>query len=220
MSREEAENGRDNMEIDGCKPQKSPDLDPNYLPFFYEAENGRDNMEIDRCKPQKSPDLDPNYLPFFYGKLFPCEDIFKWMSSGNGKPVPLFNPLISLPHTLFLLVLCNASSITMFCRWKASWMRPVIRRTERPESGVPMHKLVTSDSITFCGWYSGRCGVHCWLNNEQRTAIAGYFDVYKVIRAIVKCNNFPEWVLSTVYANPNRRIRYQLWENLEEMTDI
>ncbi|PSR91444.1 DNA primase small subunit like [Actinidia chinensis var. chinensis] len=60
MSREEAENGRDNMEIDGCEPQT----------------------------PQGNAVLDANFLKIYYGKLFPHEDIFKWMSYGNDGKHP------------------------------------------------------------------------------------------------------------------------------------
>ncbi|GFZ16421.1 DNA primase POLA3 [Actinidia rufa] len=60
MSREEAENGRDNMEIDGCEPQS----------------------------PQGNAILDANFLKIYYGKLFPHEDIFKWMSYGNDGKHP------------------------------------------------------------------------------------------------------------------------------------
>ncbi|XP_058182617.1 uncharacterized protein LOC131300685 isoform X1 [Rhododendron vialii] len=59
-----------------------------------EAENGRDNMQIDGPVPEPErghavPDgFNPDYLKIYYGKLFPHEDIFKWLSYGNDRKHP------------------------------------------------------------------------------------------------------------------------------------
>ncbi|KAF7132718.1 hypothetical protein RHSIM_Rhsim09G0008900 [Rhododendron simsii] len=59
-----------------------------------EAENGRDDMQIDGPVPEPKrghavPDgFNPDYLKIYYGKLFPHEDIFKWLSYGNDRKHP------------------------------------------------------------------------------------------------------------------------------------
>ncbi|KAK9275327.1 hypothetical protein L1049_022590 [Liquidambar formosana] len=63
MTREEVENGRDDMLIDGC-----------------EAEQRLGNAVPDG--------FNVNYLKVYYGKLFPHGDIFKWMSYGNDGKHP------------------------------------------------------------------------------------------------------------------------------------
>ncbi|KAL6998031.1 hypothetical protein U1Q18_008155 [Sarracenia purpurea var. burkii] len=63
MTIEEAENGRDDMLIDGGEP-KPPQ--GNDVPDGFNA----------------------NYLKAYYGKLFPHGDIFKWMSYGNDGKHP------------------------------------------------------------------------------------------------------------------------------------
>ncbi|KAF5730077.1 DNA primase isoform 1 [Tripterygium wilfordii] len=62
MTKEEVEDGRDDMLIDGC-----------------EAE-----VPIQRLP----PGFNANYLRVYYGKLFPYADIFKWMSYGNDGKHP------------------------------------------------------------------------------------------------------------------------------------
>ncbi|GAV65780.1 DNA_primase_S domain-containing protein, partial [Cephalotus follicularis] len=62
MAREEAENGRDDMLIDGREPENQG----NAVPDGFNA----------------------NYLKLYYGKLFPHADIFKWMSYGNDGKHP------------------------------------------------------------------------------------------------------------------------------------
>ncbi|XAR69722.1 hypothetical protein NMG60_11001424 [Bertholletia excelsa] len=63
MTRDNVEVGRDDMLIDGCEPQQ---LHENAVPEGFDA----------------------NYLKVYYGKLFPCSDIFKWMSYGNDGKHP------------------------------------------------------------------------------------------------------------------------------------
>ncbi|XP_028115476.1 DNA primase small subunit-like isoform X3 [Camellia sinensis] len=63
MPREESENGRDDMLIDGCEPEQP-----------------RGNSVPDG--------FNTNYLKVYYGKLFPHHDIFKWMSYGNDGKHP------------------------------------------------------------------------------------------------------------------------------------
>ncbi|KAL7165531.1 hypothetical protein ACSBR2_041252 [Camellia fascicularis] len=63
MPREESENGRDDMLIDGCEPEQPGG---NSVPDGFNT----------------------NYLKVYYGKLFPHHDIFKWMSYGNDGKHP------------------------------------------------------------------------------------------------------------------------------------
>uniref|UniRef100_A0A5B7BAF8 DNA primase n=1 Tax=Davidia involucrata TaxID=16924 RepID=A0A5B7BAF8_DAVIN len=63
MAKEETENGRDDMQIDGCETEQMQD---NAVPDGFNA----------------------NYLKVYYGKLFPHADIFKWMSYGNDGKHP------------------------------------------------------------------------------------------------------------------------------------
>lgn len=63
MPREESENGRDDMLIDGCEPEQPGG---NSVPDGFNT----------------------NYLKIYYGKLFPHHDIFKWMSYGNDGKHP------------------------------------------------------------------------------------------------------------------------------------
>ncbi|MQL91817.1 hypothetical protein Taro_024436 [Colocasia esculenta] len=63
MTREGDANGRDDMEIDGCPPER------------------RQVRTISKV-------FDPDYLKVFYGKLFPHSDIFKWLSYGNDGKHP------------------------------------------------------------------------------------------------------------------------------------
>ncbi|KAA8528242.1 hypothetical protein F0562_035507 [Nyssa sinensis] len=63
MTREETENGRDDMQIDGCETEQMQD---NAVPDGFNA----------------------NYLKVYYGKLFPHAEIFKWMSYGNDGKHP------------------------------------------------------------------------------------------------------------------------------------
>lgn len=60
-----------------------------------EKSNGRSEMQID---------LDLNHLRLYYGKLFPCSDMFKWLSYGNdGKHPACDNTYISRREFSFTL---------------------------------------------------------------------------------------------------------------------
>lgn len=63
MTREEVENGRDDMLIDGPEAQNP---NPNVIP----------------------EDFNASYLKLYYAKLFPYSDMFKWMSYGNDGKHP------------------------------------------------------------------------------------------------------------------------------------
>ncbi|XP_042482779.1 DNA primase small subunit [Macadamia integrifolia] len=67
MNKEEAEGGRDDMLIDGCKPEQRQ---WNAVPEGFNA----------------------NYLKLYYGKLFPTIDFFKWLSYGNDGKHPACDP--------------------------------------------------------------------------------------------------------------------------------
>ncbi|KAJ7003774.1 DNA primase small subunit [Populus alba x Populus x berolinensis] len=56
-----------------------------------ESENGREDMLIDGQKQGNvsvPSEFNVNYLKLYYAKLFPCADMFKWMSYGNDGKHP------------------------------------------------------------------------------------------------------------------------------------
>ncbi|KAJ0974676.1 hypothetical protein J5N97_016641 [Dioscorea zingiberensis] len=60
--------------------------------------DGGDDMQIDGCdselqRASKVPQgFNADYLKVYYGKLFPCADMFKWMSYGNDGRHPACDP--------------------------------------------------------------------------------------------------------------------------------
>ncbi|GAB4857547.1 hypothetical protein Ancab_015455 [Ancistrocladus abbreviatus] len=229
MTREEAEQGRDDMLIDG-----------------YEAE-ARDLKTANATL----EGFNANYLKVYYGKLFPYSDIFKWTSYGNDGKHPACDQSyfgrrefsftldddIYLRFQSFTSVAELENSIKEKSPFKID-IGPVYsvepaRRHAYAQTGnnvfTPVERelifdidMTDYDDVRYCCsgadvcldcwplmtvaikvidtalrddfgfnhilWvYSGRRGVHCWvcdararrLTNEQRSAIAEYFHVYK-----------------------------------------
>ncbi|KAL9241878.1 hypothetical protein vseg_015938 [Gypsophila vaccaria] len=67
MTRDEADNGGDDMVIDCPNPNPNPNLNCGYL---------------------MADVFNPNYLKAYYAKLFPYTEMFKWMSYGNDGKHP------------------------------------------------------------------------------------------------------------------------------------
>lgn len=70
MNREEAENCREDMEIDGNEPEMPAQRHADIIPDGFNA----------------------NYLKAYYGKVFPHSDIFKWMCYGHDGKHPGCDP--------------------------------------------------------------------------------------------------------------------------------
>lgn len=70
MNPEEAENCRDDMEIDGNEPEMPAQRHADIMPDGFNA----------------------NYLKAYYGKVFPHSDIFKWMCYGHDGKHPGCDP--------------------------------------------------------------------------------------------------------------------------------
>ncbi|KAK8599135.1 hypothetical protein V6N13_077069 [Hibiscus sabdariffa] len=222
MTKEEAENGRDDMAIDGAEQA-------NAVPDGFDA----------------------NYLRIYYGKLFPHADMFKWMSYGNDGKHPACDRSyfgrrefsftlendIYIRFQSFNSVIELENSIKEKCPFKIDIgpvysVDPAKRHAYAGDNVfTPVERelvfdidITDYDDVRYCCtgadvclecwplmtiaikvidaalrddfgfnhilWvYSGRRGVHCWvcdgkarrLTNEQRTAIADYFRVYKVV---------------------------------------
>ncbi|XP_028066982.1 uncharacterized protein LOC114269827 [Camellia sinensis] len=65
----------------------------------------------------------------------------------------------------------------------------------------------------------GKCGGIWLLWNPFKVTVMALEANPQVIHAKIKCDHFPDWILSTVYTSPNPRNRDILWDNLESMAD-
>ncbi|KAI3687447.1 hypothetical protein L1987_81143 [Smallanthus sonchifolius] len=226
MTKEEAENGRDDMLIDNPEPQ---DKELDAFPEGFSS----------------------SYLKLYYGWLFPHADMSKWMAYGNDGKHPACDQSYfgrrEISFTLdndiyvrfqsFKTAYDLEKAIKEQCPFKID-IGPVYsvdpaKRHAYSQSGdnvfTPVERelvfdidISDYDDVRYCCsgadvcldcwplmtiaikvidtalrddfgfnhilWvYSGRRGVHCWvcdtkarrLNNEQRSAIADYFRVYK-----------------------------------------
>lgn len=222
MTGDEAENGRDDMQIDGSEPRHH--LQANTVPEEFNS----------------------NYLKLYYGKLFPHADMFKWLSYGNDGKHPACDGSylgrrelsftlqddIYLRYQSFNSLSEMENSIKEKCPFKID-IGPVYNVDPAKRHAYALFTAVERelvfdidisdyDDVRYCCsgadvcsdcwplmtvaikvidtalrddfgfnhilWvFSGRRGVHCWvcdgkarrLNNDQRTAIADYFRVYK-----------------------------------------
>ncbi|KAI8537289.1 hypothetical protein RHMOL_Rhmol09G0011700 [Rhododendron molle] len=196
-----------------------------------EAENGRDNMQIDGPVPEPErghavPDgFNPDYLKIYYGKLFPHEDIFKWLSYGNDRKHPgcdqsyfgrrefsftldndiylrfqSFNSVSELkksinekcPVKIDIGAVYNVDDITDYDDVRYCCSGADVCLDCWPLMTVAIKVIDVSLRVDFgfnhILWvYSGLRGVHCWvcdgkarrLNDEQRASIANYLYLYK-----------------------------------------
>ncbi|EMS59221.1 DNA primase small subunit [Triticum urartu] len=148
-----------------------------------------------------------DYLRIYYGKLFPYGDFFKWLAYGNDAKHPgcdqsyigrrelsftLEND-IYLRFQSFDTAAELETSIKEKCPFKID-IGPVYsvdpaKRHAYAQSGnnvfVPVERELIFDivilvSITYCGYIVVAVVSIAGLSNEQRSAIADYFRVYKV----------------------------------------
>lgn len=224
MTRDEVENGRDDMEIDG--------VDPNQGNLISDGFNA-------------------NYLKVYYATLFPYSDMFKWLSYANDGKHPSCDQSyfgrrefsFTLDNDIYLRFQSfkTASELENAVKEKCPFkidIGPVYsvdpsKRHAYAQTGdnifTPVERelifdidITDYDDVRYCCsgadvcrdcwplmtvaikvvdtalrddfgfnhilWvFSGRRGVHCWvcdakarrLTNEQRSAIAEYFHVYK-----------------------------------------
>ncbi|GMN31607.1 hypothetical protein TIFTF001_003326 [Ficus carica] len=206
MTKEEAENGRDEMEIDGCEQREAiaiPEgFNPNYLKVFYDGKHpGCDQSYFGRREFSFTLENDI-YLRFqsFYsvselensirekcpvkidiGPVYSVDPAKRraYAQTGDNVFTPVERELIfdiDISDYDDVRYCCSGADVCLECWPLMTIAIKVIDTSLRDDFGFN-HIL----------WvYSGRRGVHCWvcdgkarrLTNEQRAAIADYFRVY------------------------------------------